>query len=193
MPPKKQITREDILQGAMTLFRERGMDAIGARELAHALGCSTQPIYLSFSGMDALKEALHEQMWVLYGAFLEHEMSRTDMPPYKASGMGYIRFAREEPAIFRYLFMRPRDAKEQAEDGTEHFSNIVDIVQRQLGLSREAATRFHMEQWIFVHGIASMLATSYLDLDEESISGMLTELYLALKARYLSEQEKEEK
>ncbi len=188
MPPKKQITREDILEGAMELFRERGADALGARELARVLGCSTQPIYLSFSGMDALKSALHERIWQIYGAFLKREMSRTDMPPYKASGMGYIRFAREEPAIFRYLFMRPRAAEEQAEDGTEYFSDIVDLVQRQLGLSREAATRFHMEQWVFVHGIASMLATSYLDLDEECISDMLTELYMALKERYISEQ-----
>ncbi len=183
MPPKKQVTKEDILRGALALFRESGMEAINARRLAKMLGCSTQPIYLSFASMEALNGALHTRLWAIYADFLQKEMKRGELPPYKASGMGYIRFAKREPMIFRHLFMRPRTESE-LHDGEAHFEQIVALVQQQLGLSHEDAARFHMEQWAFVHGIATMQATSYLPFGEEMISAMLTELYLGLKTQY---------
>ena len=49
---------------------------------------------------------------------------------------------------------------------------------------RRAAERFHLELWIFVHGIASMIATSYLDWEMETVSEVLTDAYLRLKARF---------
>ena len=35
----------------------------------------------------------------------------------------------------------------------------------------------HLEMWIFFHGVASMLVTGYLNLEEEMISAALTDLY----------------
>ena len=51
-------------------------------------------------------------------------------------------------------------------------------------MSRERAYRFHLEMWLFVHGIATMEATSYLNLDDEFISNALTDLYNGLKIRF---------
>ncbi len=189
MPPKKQVTKEDILSGALELFRESGMEALNARELAKQLGCSTQPIYLSFvGGMEELKATLTVRLWEVYDRFLHEEMARGELPPYKASGMGYIRFAEREPTIFRYLFMRPR-SEMMPNEGDAQFEQIVALVQQQLGLSHEDAARFHMEQWIFVHGIATMQATSSFPMSEEMIASMLTDMYLGLKKIY-TEKEK---
>ena len=43
---------------------------------------------------------------------------------------------------------------------------------------------FHLEMWIYVHGIASMAATSFLDWDTELISASLTDVYLGVLARF---------
>ena len=43
---------------------------------------------------------------------------------------------------------------------------------------------FHLEMWVYVHGIAAMIATDYLDWDEELISRMLTDAYEGMKERY---------
>ncbi len=187
MPPKKSVTREDILTGAMALFRERGMEELGVRELARYLGCSTQPIYLSFSGLDALCEALVGRMWEIYISFIKHDGEDASVPPYKRMGLGYIRFAREESAIFRYLFMRPVTPQDPLADAS--FTDAVAVVERQLGLSHADAERFHVEQWLFIHGIASMLASGYLALDDAAISAMMTDVYLGLKARFCKEDE----
>lgn len=50
--------------------------------------------------------------------------------------------------------------------------------------SEDEAYLFHLEMWLYVHGIATMIATSYLDWDDEFISRVLTDAYMGLKYRY---------
>ena len=97
-------------------------------------------------------------------------------PPYKASGMAYIGFARQQPELFRVLFMRDRTGEPpQQED--EFTKRIIAMVMEKAGLNEAAARMLHLEMWIFVHGVASMLVTGYLNLEEEMISAALTDLY----------------
>lgn len=58
MPAKKQVTKEKILRAALQLLREQGYEAVNIKQLAQTLDCSTQPVYLSFSGMEELRSAL---------------------------------------------------------------------------------------------------------------------------------------
>lgn len=53
MPAKKQVTKEMILGAALRVLMEGGTEAVNVKSLAAELGCSTQPIYLSFDNMDA--------------------------------------------------------------------------------------------------------------------------------------------
>lgn len=96
--------------------------------------------------------------------------------------MAYIRFAKEEKELFRLLFMRDR-SHENIEDSEEN-KPLTELIQQNLGISEEDACLFHLEMWIFVHGMATMLATSYLELDEEFISRVLTDGYEGMKPRY---------
>ena len=56
---------------------------------------------------------------------------------------------------------------------------------KSLGIDEEKARMFHLEMWIYVHGIAVMIATSYLEWSEEFVSHALTDEYLGLKYRYI--------
>ena len=109
-------------------------------------------------------------------------MAAGKYPPYKASGMAYIRFAREEKELFKLLFMRDRKG-EPLKPGRE-MEVILPLIMKNTGLSREKAELFHLELWVFVHGIAAMIATSYLDYELETISEMLTDVYMGLKTRF---------
>ena len=114
---------------------------------------------------------------------LEIAMGRGEYPPYKAMGMGYIDFAREEPALYRWLFMRDRTGQD-IPDGRAENAPVIQLIAEKTGLSPEAAWLFHLEMWLFVHGAASMLATGYLDWDGALIDGMLTDIFEGLKARF---------
>ena len=61
MPAVKKVSREAILDAAVEVLRDGGFSAINARSVARKLGCSTQPIYLSFQNMAELKAALTER------------------------------------------------------------------------------------------------------------------------------------
>lgn len=183
MPPRVKITRDNIIESAVGIIRKKGMEALGARNIAADLGCSTQPVFSNFRTMEELKAAAIEAADALYQSYLHREMSRGDLPPYKASGMAYIRFAREERELFRLLFMRNRTG-EKIDETTEGIEDLLDILQQNVGLSREDAFLFHLEMWVYVHGIATMIATSYLEWDSRMISRMLTDAYEGMKKRY---------
>ena len=183
MPRKFMFTREEVLAAALDLAREQGITAVTARGLGEKLGSSSKPIFSLFENMEDVLSAVMEAADELYQNYLKEDMAIGKYPPYKASGMAYIRFAKEEKELFRLLFMRDR-SHESIEDKEEN-KPLIELIQQNLGIIEEDAYLFHLEMWIYVHGMATMLATSYLELDEEFISRVLTDGYEGMKARYI--------
>lgn len=189
MPPIVKITKNDIIQTALNLIRANGIDAVNARSIASALGCSTQPIFSNFSSMEELDEAVTVAAYQLYFDFLRRETESGKYPQYKSFGMAYIRFADDEKELFKLLFMRDRRGEDLTP--TSDFESSVEIIMSSCRVTHDIATLIHMENWAFVHGIGTMLATSFLTLDWELISTMLSDVYLGIRARYLSVKEVE--
>lgn len=188
MPPKVRITREQILSTAVELVRTSGEETLNARSLAAALSCSTQPLFSNFATMDELRQAVIGEADLRCQEYIDREVQKGLYPPYKASGIAYIRFAKEEKQLFRLLYMRSR-TKETIPQETELGHEMESLVSANTGLSGDRTRLFHLEMWAFVHGIASMLATDYLDLDWELISAMLTDAYQGLKKRFEQEED----
>ena len=184
MPPKVKVTKEEIIAAALEILRQKGMEAVNARAVAAALGCSTQPIFSNYSSMGALQHDVLAAGYAEYNRWIEQQMKEGRYPPYKASGMAYIDFARREKHLFRLLFMRNRSQEEVTRQLGDDAEPLLDLIQRAAGLSRESARLFHLEMWIYVHGIASMAATSFLDWDTELISASLTDVYMGVLARF---------
>ncbi len=183
MSPKAKISKEEILDAAVSLVRKEGVDALNARALALRLNCSTQPIFSNFSTMEQLRLAVVEQANQWCEEFIRREEERGEYPAYKASGMAYIRFAKEEKELFKLLYMRAR-SREAVCIGVELNEKMEGAVTQATGLRGEVGKLFHLEMWVFVHGIASMLATGFLELEEDLIAAMITDCYQGLRKRY---------
>lgn len=175
--------REEIVNAALDLAREKGFAAVTARALGSKLGSSSRPIFSFFANMAEVQQAVVTAANELYQSYLKEDMEKGEYTPYKASGMAYIRFAREEKELFKLLFMRDR-SEEKLEQMHEEKEAVVGLVGRQLGLSPEKAELFHLEMWLYVHGIATMIATEYINWDEKFASDALTDMYIGLKARF---------
>lgn len=184
MPPKTKLTREKIIEAAVQTVRESGADALNARDLAQRLGCSTQPIFSNFASMGDVRLAVVAEADRLYEEMCRREIESAKYPPYKASGMAYIRFAAEEKELFKLLYMR--DRREESLP-SEADSRMTSTVMGNTGLEKQDAELFHLEMWAFVHGIAVMIATNYLPLEWELISSILTDAYEGLKKRFAQE------
>ena len=186
MPPKVKVTKEDIIHTAVTIVRNSGAQAINARTVAAALNCSTQPVFSNFAAMEELRLAVVEQADCLCQAYMRREMESGKYPAYKASGMAYIRFAKEEKELFKLLYMRDRSGEVIPEEAGLT-GEMQTMVQSNTGLDETDAKLFHLEMWAYVHGIATMFATGFLDLEWELVSRMLTDAYQGLKKQYQME------
>ncbi len=186
MPPKVKISKEDIIKTATELVRKNGEEAINARAIAAALNCSTQPIFSNFATMDELQDATVAAAYEIYLDFLKREVESGRYPRYKAFGRGYIRFAEEEKELFKFLFMRDRKGGELVP--SPDFTASVEMIMKANSVTKEKAELMHLEMWACVHGIGSMLATSFLSLDSELISEMMTDIYRGICLRHLSKE-----
>ena len=184
MPPKVKVDKEKITDAALELVRKSGRAALNARSVANVLGCSTQPIFSNYANMDDLKLDVVKRAYDKYLEFREVDISSGKYPVYKASGMAYIRFAVEENELFKLLFMSGEEELSGYEGSKKDWSNIVGGVASAMSLPEKRAEMFHFEMWMFVHGVAVMLATKNVDIDTETVSTMLSDVYLGLKAKY---------
>lgn len=179
MPAKKQISKETLIENAFQIVRYEGMDALNMRTLAKMSNCSTQPIYLSFvGGAEELKAEVTKRIADTFDEFIKKEIESEKYPEYKAIGIGYIRFAKEEKELFKYLLMRNR--KEECEWRDASFDKSTYIIMKNYGLYKDEAQKLHAEMWIFVHGIATMFATGYLDWEWDTVSEMITDVFNGL-------------
>jgi hypothetical protein len=153
---------------------------VGAR-----LGASSKVIFSLFENMEELHREILHSADAVYQRFLEEDMTEGKYPPYKGSGMAYIRFAREERELFRLLFMRDRSQEAPPQDDRE-VEDLIRLIQKSTGLDESQARRFHLEMWIYVHGIATMVATGYLDWDQDQADVLLSDAYHGILGHYLS-------
>ena len=187
MPPKVKVTKEKIVQAAVNIIRQSGPAAINARTLAAALNCSTQPIFSNFATMEELHRAVTEKALHLYQEYTAREMACQEHPSYKASGIAYIRFAKEERELFKLLFMCDQSDWGSSAD-PKLFDDMVTFVQGYTGFSQEDARLFHLELWACVHGIATMFATGFVDLPWDVVSRMTSDVYLGLRKQFEKEE-----
>lgn len=183
MPPKVKVTREAIVNTAVEIVRKQGAEALNARAIAAILKCSTQPIFSNFATMQELRLAVVAEADKMCSDYICREVESGIYPPYKASGMAYIRFAKEETELFKLLYMRDR-AGENVPKELEFGQQMEDIVHTSTGLDGDTAKLFHLEMWAYVHGIATMFATGFVDLPWELVSRMLTDAYLGMRKQY---------
>lgn len=187
MPPKFKFTREEIITAGVNITRNKGIAALTARELALELGSSTKPIFGLFENMDEVKNEVIKAANNLYQSYIQKGISSNKYPPYKAVGIKYIQFAKEEKELFKLLFMRDR-TEEKIEENREEIRPILGIIMTNLGVSEDDAFLFHLELWLYVHGIATMIATNYLDWDIDFVNNALTDAYEGLKHRFTGEE-----
>ena len=184
MPPKIQFTKADLLRTAFGITRTYGISAMNARAIAKKLGCSTQPIFRAFRGMDEVKNEVMRMAFDWYGLYITRATAHAPKP-YLASGMAYIAFAREEAELFKLLFMRDRISEgaliEQNDATLDH---VLQLVMNNTGLDYERAQAFHYNLWIFAHGLASMIATRFLTMEAAQAEHLLRDQYRAVRALF---------
>ena len=159
MPPIVRFSREAVLDAAYQLIRREGPSALNARAVAKELGGSTQPIFRLFSGMDELKQAVTEMTLSLWKASLQERL-QTSAFPYLTIGMSFLLFARDEPELFKLLFMRDRVSDGSCTDYNVDFA--IPLIENSVKVDVETARKLYERNWFFCYGLAVSIATKYI-------------------------------
>lgn len=178
MPPTVRFTRDAVLHAACQLMRREGMEALNARAIAKELGGSTQPIFRLFTNMEGLHRELILYVARQFQAHAEEDMAQSDSP-YIQLCTTYLLYGRDEPELFKLLFMRDRVSEGQYSDQT-NFDLVFNIIKKETPLDDETALRFFERTWLFIHGLAVCIATKYIPCqDERYLISMVKEAYNA--------------
>ena len=157
MSPRKAspTVRGELIAAAARLIATEGPSAFTLRRVASEAGTTTMAVYTHFGGMDELKRAVRRTGY----AALAEALSAAD-GDLETLCRTYTTFAREQPDLYRVMFMEaPLDEADAAEcEGT--FALLVDGARRHLGEGDGVALA--MELWAAGHGVATLELSALL-------------------------------
>ena len=181
MPVKKTITKNMIIDNAISLIETDGFDSINARSIANKLKCSTQPIYLSFQNMNELKKEVLQEAWKRYFQYINSNIQK-EGSLYMNSLTSYINFARNHKHLFELLFFKTKYIRSQ--EAIEHEESIILGIMQHGNYSYQNAKLFYLQSFLFAHGIACQIVTGFNEYTEKEVNELLEENFKTLKNQY---------
>ena len=179
MPARRKIQKKDIIQESVSIVAKEGINALNARKIAKKLGCSTQPLFYIYENMDDLKKDVMNEIVKIFD--IEVLKSETGQLEYKDIGINYIRFAKEEPELFKIMFNRKiNEGAFDFIDLTGSAKTILETISKQTGMSNEDAKQFHLRMWLYVNGIASLAANQTVEFNDGEIAELLKDQYVSM-------------
>jgi len=150
--------RRALVAGGLVLLEEDGASALGLREIARLVGVSAAAPYRHFADRKALLEAVAAEGFRDFTAAMDRDAEGVaESEQLAAMAFGYVRFARERPALFRLMFssdlhpFRDPELKTQAEAA---YATIAVAAARE---DKSAPGEVAVLCWSFVHGLAMLL------------------------------------
>ena len=180
MPPKVKFRKEEIVQAALDVARVKGADGVTARNIAAQLGVSTRPIFTYFNTMDEVKAAVRQAAEGVYQDYTTKGLS-ADIP-FLGFGLQYLRFAKEEPELYKLLFLTPTtDEDSGAVAAMTHTQGLVrDSLRCIYHINDAAADRYFRDMWLVAHSLATLMVTGSCPYSQAEIAHILTECSVSL-------------
>lgn len=182
MPPKPKYTKEEIVNAAYELTREKGIDAVVAREVGKRLNTSSSPIFTVWNSMDELKEEVRKLAKQKYQAYMADIFDYS--PSFKEFGMRWVGFAAEEPNLYRLLFLSQGNEHSPYIRFKQEFESIinplVEEIMKTFGLSEGNAEKLLNRMLIFANGIAAFVITDKDSFSKEAVSHDLSQVCIGI-------------
>ncbi len=195
MPPKFKFTKDEIISAAFGIVREHGEDALTAREVAKRLGSSTSPIFTVFSDIKELREEVVRKAKSLFDEYMERALEFT--PAYKMRGIQWVRFAKDEPELFRFLFMRDIGKEKSFNSSIEEIpfgkGDDIEIITKDYNATPEQAETMFRQMWIYTYGMCTLTACGVCTFSDEEIALGLGEAFRGAVHVILSNEENKSK
>jgi AcrR family transcriptional regulator len=171
--------RRALIDAARRLLESEGPTALSLRAVAREAGVSPAAPYHHFKDKGELLDAVASEGWdLLNDQMTEGRAAESSLQgKLTALGVAYVRFARQNPALYRVMY----DASRDKEGLPEHLHNDEDSAYCQVrntlaeagvspvdDLDLELATT---AAWAAAHGLAEMVAFRQFDPIKAQMGG----------------------
>lgn len=180
MAPKNKFTKEEMVEAAMRVVRAKGIDGLTAKTMADELGTSTQPVFTAFGSMDTVRQEVYAAAVRVYDRYADAGLK--EKIPFFGVGMQYIRFAREEPVLYRLLFLT--QAKDPAYSAMNSMRHLQALVRPTLvniyHITIEEANLYFRDLWFVVHSLSTLIVTGDCPYSDQEIGQILTRFSICI-------------
>lgn len=180
MAPRNKFTREEMIAAGVRVVSHRGGSALTAKAIAEELGVSTQPVFTCFSTMEEARREVRCAAEKIYERYVLEGLH--EPIPFYGFGTQYIRFARENPELYRLLFLTPNEnGTNEAVAAMAHSQALVrGSLCRIYHITPDEADRYFRDMWLVVHALATLIVTGGCPYSDNEIGAILTGFSVSL-------------
>jgi len=164
--------RAAVIAAGLTRLAEGDGGELGLRALARDVGVSATALYRHFPDKEALLDALADEGLRRLGALQAQAWLKAGggVAGFKATGIAYVRFAHDEPALFRLSFTRQMPERSMGGDGGEVAYNLLraGVGEALPGVGDADTAALHA--WALVHGLAMLILDRRIEWDEAKVA-----------------------
>lgn len=162
--------RQALIDEGMRLLGQREADALSLREIARNVGVSATAIYRHFPDKGALMAALAAEGLKKLGVEQRavYAASGGGVKGFGATGSAYVRFALDNPALFRLIFSgsHPPDAEDDA-------TSFLQANAAALAPPGADPRIFALQAWSVAHGLAMLMLDGQVPVDNDLIDKVI--------------------
>ena len=174
------LTKDNIVKSAVKLINAEGWESLNARSLAKHIGISTKPLYRIYGSMDEIKTDVLAEIYHQYDEFINSKID--SKKALITLCIAYVEFANDYKNLFISLFLSDNLKWKKIEDVFDekwNQSTIINLVNKHSFTFDEAKELF-LNMWLYSNGLATLIATNQIKLDEEKIMIRLVKIYKSL-------------
>jgi AcrR family transcriptional regulator len=154
--------RDALVRAGRTILEKDGLAALSLRRVARTAGVSPAAPYHHFADKQALLDAVATQGFDALTSAMQTRMAQATDPHARldASGVGYVVFAVENPALFRLMFgARERELSRNAPliKAGERAHHVLQAAVAEISPDGKASPLVCLRLWALVHGIAKLI------------------------------------
>jgi len=162
--PRSGERREQILDVALRLFAEHGIQQVSTRRIAQAVGISQPSLYAHFRTSDEIAVELCCRGFTRLHDQLTGASAKAGTPEERLRRLGeeYVRFGLEHPAVYRVAFMLDQPTGHGDEPspvlaaGLRAFGVLLALFQEVRDAHDDKTTALAQSTWASMHGLVAL-------------------------------------
>ena len=174
--------RTALIEAGLAALEGADADAVSLRELARKVGVSATAVYRHFPDKKALLAALAAEGIARLGTAqrIASEQAGGGGAGFAATGQAYVRFALDNPALFRLAFTHGDHGVGNKADGDQGGGAMIanDEAWRMLRAYAESfagadAQRLQLQAWAVAHGLAMLMLDGLIPAEDQLIKSVI--------------------